>query len=1638
MNFDNIINKYREYSGSEWEKGDRFEKLMVRFLKTYQLYDSRFRKVWQWNQFPYKADVSDTDTGIDLVALTEDGEYWAVQCKCCQEKAQILKPAVDSFISASGKSFRGPEGKKTRFSNRLFISTTDNWSSEAEDATLNQDPPFVRISLTELRQAKVKWEELDKGVYGLQARVPQFEPMEHQAEAVEAFHRHFKTGDRGRLILPCGTGKTYAALKIAEKETGGKGLVLFLAPSIALVNQTLIAWMSEAKARLYPVCVCSDRSASERKKAGQDDVSDLETENLALPASTSPNKIMTRLRTADKFHPDWLRVVFSTYQSIEAVAAAMASLRRQFDLIVCDEAHRTTGQTLAGEEESGFVRVHDQTFLPSRRRLYMTATPKIYSLSARKSAEEHSIAVCSMDDSAVYGPEVYRMGFGEAVRKGLLSDYKPLVFTLRLKDIPKELREQVADGQKEITTDDAVKFIGCIHALSKRMELQSAILNEVDPGFMHKAVAFCRRIKDSVKISRIFEGYKKTYLEGVPPEERRELVTVSAEHVDGTMKAGKRAEKMNWLNEPARGSGDCHILTNVRCLSEGVDVPSLDAVIFLSHKGSEIEVVQAVGRVMRRAEGKRFGYVIIPIVVSPDASPEEALNDNATYKLIWDVLNALKAHDDRFNARINQIRFNDLKPEGGGSVLIGGPVARSERGDGELSPEPKWKISDIFAPIRNMDDFRSAIYARLVRKVGSRSDILVWAAEVGQIAKGYIERIRLLVEEPGRHKDEFARLLEDLKNNLNPQVDSEEAIRMLAQHMVTKPVFEALFENYSFASLNPVSRSMEGMVKLLELQSLRKDAGPLERFYDKATGRITALDVARVKEFVTGIDNAAARQKLIVELYDSFFKVAFPDVVERLGVVYTPVELVDFVIRSVAEALKREFGRDISDENVHILDPFTGTGTFITRLIQSGVLGDSLERKYKSELHANEIVLLAYYIGSINIENAYHAAMGEGTEYVPFGGICLTDSFQLYEGERGGKVMPGDVLGQNSARVREQRNTPIMVIMGNPPYSVGQRSANDNAQNMSYHDLDGRIAATYAKGSESSLKKSLYDTYIKAFRWASDRICDNGNNSGIIAFVTSAGWIDGNAMDGMRKCLAEEFSSIYVFNFRGNARTSGELRKMEGGNVFGSGSRAPIAITVLVKNSARQGPADINYCDIGDYLSREQKLEIISNRHDIFNPEMNWSKIMPNKEGDWLNQRKVLFLNFAPIGNKDDKKYNKAFFMPDYSMGLVTNRDAWCYNFSQDYLSENIKNSISFYNQQVKEFFESKRSNPSLQAVDFIKRDSRQFSWDRQQKFDIDKGKTYFYDEKSVVCSIYRPFQKQFCYFNRQLNNCVYLLPHLFPTPNHGNLVICVSGVGVTKESSAIISDLLPDLEVIGKSQCFPRYYYEELTEANTSLFSKGKIVDGYVRHDGITDFILHETKAKYGSSLSNITKDRIFYYVYGLLHSQEYREKFSADLKKMLPRLPLVGNPGDFTAFSDAGKSLAELHLNYESVRPYKAKVAGAEAGDFSVDKMRFGKGTDGKPDKSVIHYSHRIKIAEIPLEAYDYVLNGKSAIEWVMERYQVKIDKDSGIRNDPNDWAKEQGQPRYILDLLLRVITVSLETMKIVRGLPRLKFGE
>lgn len=1578
MRIADLLETLRRESGTTVERGHRFELLIRAFLRTDPYYRQLFRQVWLWMDWPDRGGRR--DTGIDLVAEEAGtGALWAIQCKFWDHP--VNKHDLDSFFTESGKH---------PFAARLVVATAD-LTTHAQEAFRDQQVPVHTLTLADLDHSPVDWAQVTWPAADPLPLRPRHAARPHQVAAVEAVVAGFRTTDRGQLLMACGTGKTLTSLRIAERMIPGAGQVLVLCPSLALVSQALREWTAEAERPLRCFAVCSDA------RMGRTD-EDLRPSDLAFPATTDPAALAAAVR---RRLPDagQLTVLFATYQSLAVVTAAQQTHGLGvFDLVISDEAHRTVGAALTAKGvPSGFTAVHDPALLRAHHRLYMTATPRIYAPASKAKAADQSVTLYSMDDPAIFGPVFHRLSFSAAVDAGILADYKVIVLHVNQAEALAVLGDAIHNAEDlAARVDDVAKVIGCVNAFQKRFPAADREPDDDVP--MRRVVAFSNKIQASQRATQLFQQVQAA-LPGT--------LQVSADHVDGSMNVAVRNRKLDALRDPDLPADACRVLSNARCLSEGVDVPALDAVVFLQPRDSQIDVVQAVGRVMRTAPGKTLGYVVLPVVVPSDLAPEVALEDSPAYKVVWQVLNALRAHDDRFRDLVNQLEFNQRSRK---IRVIGRPGARTAGDEDPLDAVSAHAWQKLF-------------YAKVVQRVGERAYWDEWARKVAHVVGTYTTLIQdiLARDTPDSRATQaaFAQFLAGLRANVNDSVTMAEAVDMVAQHLVTQPVFDALFTDYPFMAQNPVAQALQPVIDCLAAHALWKEKQDLMTIEGRVLGEVRK----EVERQAAGIDNGAGKQEFIRRIYDRFFAVALKQAADRLGIVYTPVEVVDFILHSVDAVLQDEFGTRLTAADVHILDPFVGTGTFLVRLLQTGLVEPAdLLRKYRHELHANEIVLLAYYLAATNIEATFHGIAG--TAYEPFPGIVLTDTFQ--QGED--LILGAEAFAENNARLARQQAAAIRVIVGNPPYSGGQGSENDNNKNLRYAHLDRHIRDTYAAQSTAKLKNSLYDSYIRAFRWASDRI----GRQGVIGFVTNGSFLDSNSADGLRKTWAQEFSAIYCWNLRGNARTQGEDRRREKDNVFGSGSRAPIAITLLVKNPAHRSPAVIHYADIGDYLDRETKLARIAAAESVH--RVAWEVITPNAAGDWIHPRSDAFAALMPLGDPDPA-WPAAPIFRLHSSGVKTNRDPWTYNFSHGAVADNMRRMMAVYNEHVAAW----RAQPTgaHHSVDaFVDPNPKKISWTRELKRDVAVGRDATFQPQEVVHSLYRPYTKQWLYFDRQFNNTVYQMPRVFPGPHLANRVITVTGAGASRAFSTLMTDVVPNYDLSEKSQCFPLYYYEEGGgRAGQRTLAPLGTEDDYdarwMRHEAISPESLALFRSRYGVA---VTAEDVFYYVYGVLHAPDYRTAFADDLTKQLPRIPLVGAAEAFRAFSQAGRALGDLHVGYESVEPWPVDEVVTRAANprslYHVTKMRWGKAAHGGVDRTVIHYNDHVTLRGIPLAASDYVVNGKAALDWVIDRYQVSTDKASGLVNDPNAWSPD---PRYIVDLVKRVVRISMETQAIVEGLPQ-----
>ncbi|MDL0081105.1 helicase-related protein [Helicobacter sp. XJK30-2] len=1555
-------------------------------------------------------------------------------------------------------------------------------------------------------------------------------------------------------------------------------------------------------------------------------------------------------------------------------------------IIINDEAHRTAGvqkldETGNVKEISVWQKTHDNDLLNATYRLYLTATPRIFSdkakdklAKARKNDNASELLLFSMDDKKLFGKEIYSLRFSQAIDLGLLSDFRVIISYINekyLADYTNKLTQ--AQESSSLTLENAGKMVAFTNAMKKRnvsfIDERGKQESYTDTNPMRKALAFHSKISDSTRMAGYFNGEKSVI--------DRDIVFT---HIDGKDNASTKSHKLAWLSEAPKE--EARVLSNAKCLTEGIDVPSLDAVCFFDKRDSVVDVVQAVGRAIRKSDGKKYGYIILPLVLSDEEikSYDKTLKGDK-FKIVWQTLKALRSHDERL---IDEARINEVVSIAGGG------------GDTPLPQTELFTLSELFNEMKNA----------VPKNLG---DLQYWenyASKVGDIMQALILRIQALLDSSSAIQKLFSTFCKALQGNLNASFNESEAIALVAQHIITKPIFECIFPSLDFTTFDKVSAELEKLhTKLLE-QGLNAETKTLEKFY---------ISVRQSAEYAK---SDKSKQSLIKNLYDTLFKQAFKKTQEKLGIVYTPIEGVDFIIHSTQYLLQKHFGKSLGDEHIHIADPFVGTGTFITRLIQSGYLDSRLESKFVKELWANEITLLGYYIAQINIATTYHErliALGDsasGNHSADFGdleatadscsapkspknyesptanlrileeekqarrgnpkntessneaknlseqakdsricdeksGLCeatqgralgvrnrsgdeaiadlsrkaqssskkptpeiklfdnllFTDTFNTYAPDSKGFIGSKDgtqttidslpYLEKNYAKIQEFKNTEFKIFMSNPPYSAGQKSANDDNANEKSPHIDKRISETYrARSLATSTKNTSFDSFKRALRFMSDRI---GESGGIIGLVMNASFLDSNSDDGLRACLADEFDYIYIFNLRGNQRTSGETSRKEGGKFFDSGSRTPVAICFFVKldssmdchalpsdkarndknlndsqaatkvdSSTAQNPSDsakdsricdeksglcestqgralgvrnrsgdeaiadlsrkaestsnnpqpskakIYYYDIGDYLSRQTKLNIIQNFKSIESMESKglFTLITPNKDYDWINQRDYSFMAFTPMGSTGQKLKPLAInakgeleleIFELFSQGVVTGKDNWSFNFSKENLAKNIALCIDTYNTER----EALAVNPAHKLCN----DLSKVTWSGSLDKRVRANRELAFDESRIRICSYRPFTKEFLYFDNGYNHSHCQMDKIYPFGNKGEAIACINGdfenvaiqvlgVGATHHFSALASNGIVDLEHISKGHCFPLYYYErvessaengqmtmdyDLVEsmdchAENNARNDGKKVDSsrayYRRKDAIRDEALAFFQTAYNDS--TINKEAMFYYIYAILNHPAYITKYKDNLSKMLPRIPLMQ---DFWGFVASGRALAQLHLEYESFcdvasmsvacgafaclkgdrdtaskdqgglfeQESRAKarqdIAQLEDSDFTLIKpIHFLT----KGYKHTIIFNDKLSIVNIPAAAHRYQVNGKSAIEWILDRYKISTDKASGIVNDPNLYESTSGAlsglkgGRYVCALLLSVIEMSVRTSEILESMPEYKLLE
>ncbi len=1468
-------------------KGSLFEKLSKRFLIEHDS-ANEYESIDLWGDF--KLSGNKGDRGIDMVITTASKEYIAVQCKFHQNS--ISYNDISTFLS----QLQAGVGE-VRFKKGIIISTSNLTRAALEEIeqirSTGMGIDIDEITEEDFIYSRIDWEKFDPTK--TQDELPlcdKKKPRSHQIEAINATKEYFSSpkNARGKLIMACGTGKTYTSLKIMEALD--PKITLFLAPSIALLSQTFREYAQEKSEPFYASIVCSDDKTGQSKNEDNDDINFSE---LPLKPSTRLEDILSVYEKAQKENKRF--IIFSTYQSALRIKEAQEAGLGEIDLIICDEAHRTVGAMYSSNErddKNAFTLCHSDKNIKATKRLYMTATPKVYSESSKAKAKEKDNIIYSMDDAGIFGEEIYTLNFERAIALDLLTDYKVIILAVRSENLSgvtnsvnKKISRLEAQGtkldKKLINNEFVCKIIGTHKGLAKQDVIALDEENKEDNDLKSKkdifvsqrAISFCKSIQTSKNIKDSFETIMECYDEELKKKSFKNL-QISIDHVDGTMNCKERLEKLENLNQFQPNT--CKVLSNARCLSEGVDVPALDSVIFFDGRSAMVDIIQAVGRVMRKAKNKKRGYIILPIALeeSEIQNLNEAVN-NTNFKNIWKVIKALRSHDPSL---VDEATFKE-------KIKIFGSDDGKDHNDEEpqkdktqqTEQDPKQAQKTLFDAIL-LQDLADAVYNVMPTKLGDRNYWENFTKKTGNIARTLNNRLKMIFD---KNPEIFQNFLTSLRENIHQNIKEDEALDMIVSHIITKPIFDAIFgENIQ----NPIAKSLDKMVLKLSDLGLEGETKDLKNLYESVK-----TEAARAK-------SQKSQQELIKNLYDTFLKTAFRKQSEKLGIVYTPMEVVDFILRATNGILKKHFNTDFNDQNITIFDPFTGTGSFIARLLakENNLISDeALKEKFQNHLFAFDIVLLSYYIALINITQA---AQNRDKTLGNFKNIALTDSLDYLEEKSAKEGFPlFEDLKENKEIKSTMEKKDIRVIIGNPPYSAGSKSENDNNQNLSHPKLEKLVYEKYGKNSTAKVGKTTRDTLIQSIRMASDVVKDRG----VIGFVVNGGFIDSKSADGFRKCVAKEFSHLYVLNLRGNQRTSGEVSKKEGGKIFDSGSRATVAIVFFVKDKSVQNSA-IRYYEVEDYLTREAKLNWLAGFENL--ESVPFKEITPNAKGDWINQRNDAFEKLIPL--KRDKKLQNDSVFDINSPGVVSGRDPWVYNFSPNILTQSVQKCIDTYNADLKHFNEVfreafKQRAKGVKSGDRYKHlndkeittDKTKIAWTDGLKNKLINNKNLQESsEERVRLALYRPFNKQWLYWDKDWINRQGEFSKIFPDKDAQNVVIN-TGVGNGKDFSALVSDFISDFSLISPNQAYPLYYYDDLGN----------------RYNAISGYALNLFRRHYGDNL--IAEEEIFYYIYAIFHHKGYLEKYKNSLAKEAPRIALSE---DFKELSVLGKELGELHLNYEN----------------------------------------------------------------------------------------------------------------------------
>ena len=1387
------LDRLRAGATSSRHKGDLFERMILVALRDHPgVHGQRFKQLWLWKDWPgLKYRKVKKDIGIDIVAEQWDGGLCAIQAKFYDDE-RISASQVDKFLAD-----RAPNSNSNEWASRIFVATSP-YTEEAEEK-LRNTPNTTILTKADLDSWLLDWMSLFEKPNKAHYKVKKYQPRADQKEAIKKVYGGLKKqGSRGRLLMPCGTGKSVVSLWIAEKLCQPGDTILYLVPSIALMDQTIQEWSQQRSLKQHILGVCSDRQVGHTKTNNEDN-EDILVMELPIPVTTNVDKITQQLQ---QNHPDALTIVFSTYQSLSNISKAIKQVPNfAFDLVICDEAHRIAYVEPSADavrdnhgkmdkldsgakdddgdkdNKSGFRLVHDENKLPAQRRLFMTATQRIYKPIVKK-GEKYD--VYSMDNEKKFGPKLYQMTFRDAIDKGLLTNYEVIAI-----GISAEVWNSLSDTtdsastakSKNWTNDDRVRILGCWDALAHPgVELRlsgNRKAGEVGGGLAHcrQALAFTKTIDKSKHIQTEFGKTLNQFLSKVSVDSSK-LLNLEINHIDGRMKAFDRKEKLNWLRDaPTSSKPTARLLSNARCLVEGVDVPTLDAIFFFDPKQSHIEIVQAVGRVMRKAPNKAIGYVILPIIIETDQSivaPED-IASHSDFKHMFNILNAIRSHDERLDEIMNAKNASKDAP----FQIIVGPGLPTTTTPDESTQQALLAL-------------RPGIHAIIVDHHGDKRNWPNWGRRTATVYKSIRYDLEKAFKNPVN--DGVRQCIQNftlsMQKTITPTFKDADALDMIVQHLITMPIFEAFFSNTDFARLNPVSIDLNKVINDLEMHNvyLRAYLLDLDDIYKRLPLGLSG-------------DNPVEKLNKLKDMYGGFFKAAVPEIVKKQGVVYTPTEIVDFILRSVDTLLRTEFEdqHGIGSENVNILDPFAGTGTFPARLftiknhLNEYLIPDiQVAYKYQFEIKAYELMMLAYYIATLTIEvsASERGIWRNNADYQPFQGISLANTFKSWtenmQNSRRLSLLGANIHMKNSQRVHNQANVPIKVIVGNPPWRAAQKSAGEDNPNTKNIEIATRVRETFGEKQKelgSSGGNAAGNLYIQSLRWAADRLSfkDSNNNmvqnDGIVAFLHPSSLCDAPSLIGARASLRDEFTSIFVVNLRGDTRKNA-VTKREGDPIF-EASQSGCQITFLVRNTKKLAPAILRYAEVSDCSSRQDKFNWLA-KFDIQNDDSfevvpsGYHRYWPKRGDDSYDKLLTVY---------DTKKDNTKVIIQIAPMGVKTNCDAYVYSFSRQQLIEKMRRLIGLYevarqkihhdNEEITEdvknkLFEEYTKNNQLSNI----------KWTDTLKHSLKQDIPLEFDMNRIREVLYRPFTKLWLYEDYHILSAGKAASKLSPPPK-GNLLSC-------------------------------------------------------------------------------------------------------------------------------------------------------------------------------------------------------------------------------------------------------------------------